>query len=278
MSRVQRQSTCGQPGILTLTLSGGTLKDTQGRTGYIAANFQFQFDGPPQAGALSTAGYSICSNSSAAAGDSSVKFLTLGSSTDFYQCQSGDFYNLYDRSWAAQCAPVAIQILPCPGSSGGPSASSTASATAAPGSTTLTVAGTTTASPVSAAPDGQPQATSAAPYSPPKVTVIADGQPQAQSAIPLSQMSDGQPNMPTALVSQLVDGQPVATSAKPVATATPTPSQVPIGQIGDGQPQAGNATVRATPSPTIFTGAAVLPTAVKGAFGVVAGVVAIAML
>ena len=271
----QRQASCGQEGVLTLSLSGGILKDAQGRTGYIADNYQFQFDAPPQTGALSTAGYSICTNASAANGDSSVKFLTLGSSTDFYQCLSGNFYNLYDRSWAPQCSPVAIQVLPCPGASGGPTPTATGSA--APGSTTVTLSGTTMAMPATAAPDGQPQASSAQPYSPPVVTVIADGQPQAQSAIPLSQMSDGQPNMPTALVSQLGDGQPIATSAAPVAT-TPAPSQAPISQIGDGQPQAGNATVLATPSPTIFTGGAALPTAVQAAFGVVAGVVAVAML
>jgi hypothetical protein len=33
---------------LTLTLANGILKDAEGRTGYIASNFQFQFDGPPQ--------------------------------------------------------------------------------------------------------------------------------------------------------------------------------------------------------------------------------------
>jgi hypothetical protein len=33
---------------LECTLSGGILKDAQGRTGYIASNYQFQFDGPPQ--------------------------------------------------------------------------------------------------------------------------------------------------------------------------------------------------------------------------------------
>lgn len=33
---------------LECTLAGGILKDAQGRTGYIASNFQFQFDGPPQ--------------------------------------------------------------------------------------------------------------------------------------------------------------------------------------------------------------------------------------
>jgi hypothetical protein len=31
-----------------MTLSKGTLKDNLGRIGYIADNYQFQFDGPPQ--------------------------------------------------------------------------------------------------------------------------------------------------------------------------------------------------------------------------------------
>ena len=42
-AKVKRQS---QP--LEITLAGGILKDSQQRTGYIASNFQFQFDGPPQ--------------------------------------------------------------------------------------------------------------------------------------------------------------------------------------------------------------------------------------
>jgi hypothetical protein len=33
---------------LEITLAGGVLKDSQQRTGYIASNYQFQFDGPPQ--------------------------------------------------------------------------------------------------------------------------------------------------------------------------------------------------------------------------------------
>lgn len=42
-TKVKRQS---QP--LELTLAGGVLKDSQQRTGAIVANYQFQFDGPPQ--------------------------------------------------------------------------------------------------------------------------------------------------------------------------------------------------------------------------------------
>ena len=92
---------CDQPGNLAITLDNGILKDAKGRTGYIASNFQFQFDGPPQAGAIYTAGFSVCANQS----------LALGGSNIFYQCLSGSFYNLYDRSWAAQCYPITISAL-----------------------------------------------------------------------------------------------------------------------------------------------------------------------
>jgi len=86
---------------LELTLSNGVLRDSFGRTGYIADNYQFQFDGPPQAGALTTAGFSVCGNGS----------LALGGSTIFWQCLSGSFYNLYDRYWAAQCEAVNINVV-----------------------------------------------------------------------------------------------------------------------------------------------------------------------
>ena len=92
---------CASEGTLALTLADGILKDAKGRTGYIASNFQFQFDGPPQAGAIFTSGFTSCGNGS----------LALGGSNVFYQCRSGDFYNLYDRSWAAQCSPVTINLL-----------------------------------------------------------------------------------------------------------------------------------------------------------------------
>lgn len=86
-----------------LGLAGGVLTDAKSRTGYIAANYQFQFDDPPQAGAIYTAGFSACSNGS----------LALGGSAVFYECDSGSFYNLYDRDWAAQCSPVELAIIPC---------------------------------------------------------------------------------------------------------------------------------------------------------------------
>jgi len=84
-------------------LSDGVMTDAHKRTGYIASNFQFQFDGPPQAGAIFTAGFSHCSNHSLAFGDSTV----------FWQCRSGEFFNLYDRWWADQCEPVEIAVMPC---------------------------------------------------------------------------------------------------------------------------------------------------------------------
>ncbi|KAK4693246.1 hypothetical protein P7C71_g4114, partial [Lecanoromycetidae sp. Uapishka_2] len=92
---------CDRPGELAITLDNNILTDAKQRTGYIASNYQFQFDGPPQAGALYTAGFSFCANNS----------LALGGSNIFYQCLSGDFYNLYDRKWAAQCSPVTISTL-----------------------------------------------------------------------------------------------------------------------------------------------------------------------
>lgn len=93
---------CRSNSTLELSLNNGVLKDNKGRTGYIASNFQFQFDDPPQAGALYTAGFSVCSTNGS---------LALGGSTTFYQCLSGGFYNLYDRNWAAQCNPVSIRVL-----------------------------------------------------------------------------------------------------------------------------------------------------------------------
>ena len=92
---------CSTPGELAITLNNGVLKDAKGRTGYIASNYQLQFDGPPQAGAIYTSGFTVCGNGT----------LALGGSSIFYQCLSGNFYNLYDRFWAAQCSPVYINTL-----------------------------------------------------------------------------------------------------------------------------------------------------------------------
>lgn len=100
---------CKTDSTLEITLSNGILTDSKGRTGYIAANYQFQFDKPPQAGAIYTSGFSVCGNGS----------LALGGTNIFYQCLSGNFYNLYNTNWAPQCSPVTIEslmLVDCPSS------------------------------------------------------------------------------------------------------------------------------------------------------------------
>jgi len=137
-------------GVLTLKLANGVLTDQAGRIGYIASNYQFQFDSPPQTGAIYTSGFSVCGN----------KSLALGGSAVFYQCDSGGFFNLYDRLWAAQCTPVYLVAQAGAGateaSDGQPAAS-----TVVPAVTQLT--------------DGQPGATSVL-ASAPAVTQLTDGQ------------------------------------------------------------------------------------------------------
>lgn len=90
-----------QASTLTINLDGGILKDSQGRIGYIASNRQFQFDGPPQAGAIYTSGFSVCGNGT----------LALGGSAIWYSCLSGSFSNLYDQSQGAQCSQIYIQAI-----------------------------------------------------------------------------------------------------------------------------------------------------------------------
>jgi hypothetical protein len=63
-----------------------------------------RFDAPPQAGAQLTAGFSICK-----IGD--AQFLALGQSTQWWQCLSGSFFNLYDKNIAPQCNAVRFIVL-----------------------------------------------------------------------------------------------------------------------------------------------------------------------
>ncbi|CAI4622388.1 CBM_collapsed_G0034160.mRNA.1.CDS.1 [Saccharomyces cerevisiae] len=80
--------TCKSSGTLEMDLKGGILTDGKGRIGSIVANRQFQFDGPPpQAGAIYAAGWSITPEGN----------LAIGDQDTFYQCLSGNFYNLYDE-------------------------------------------------------------------------------------------------------------------------------------------------------------------------------------
>ncbi|CAI4533129.1 BDN_1c_G0022570.mRNA.1.CDS.1 [Saccharomyces cerevisiae] len=94
--------TCKSSGTLEMNLKGGILTDGKGRIGSIVANRQFQFDGPPpQAGAIYAAGWSITPEGN----------LALGDQDTFYQCLSGDFYNLYDKHIGTQCNAVHLQAI-----------------------------------------------------------------------------------------------------------------------------------------------------------------------
>ncbi|GMG39089.1 unnamed protein product [Ambrosiozyma monospora] len=95
-------SSCYADGDLAITLEDGVLKDAKGRLGAIVANRQFQFDGPPpQAGSIYAGGWSITPEGNLALGDSDI----------FYQCLSGNFYNLYDEDIADQCTEVQLQVV-----------------------------------------------------------------------------------------------------------------------------------------------------------------------
>ena len=93
---------CKTGSTLQLHLEDGVLYDERGRIGSIVSNHQFQFDGPPpQAGAIYARGWSVTPSG----------YLALGDSDLFYQCLSGDFYNLYDESIGAQCHPVRLEVV-----------------------------------------------------------------------------------------------------------------------------------------------------------------------
>jgi len=256
---------------LILTLNNGVLLDAAARTGYIAANFQFQFDKPAQTGAIYTGGFSLCGNGS----------LALGGSAIWYECLSGDFYNLYDRSWAAQCEPILIVAVSQSGAGVGQ---------ASDGQPT----GTTVGPAVSQISDGQPQGATPATIFP--ITQISDGQPQLPTPL-ISQISDGQPQVPTlkttvAPISQISDGQPQAPSVTPAPISqisdgqpqapTSTAGGAVITQISDGQPQAPNTTAPApvsTASPSQVVGNGGSAFAIGSSFAAaVAGLAAVLLL
>lgn len=95
---------CDAGGLL-LTLKDGILKDTQSRTGYISSNFQLQFDDPPQSGALVSDGFTVCD----------AGHVALKGETTFFECPTGEFWNLYDRDWAEHCGAVKLVAKPCGG-------------------------------------------------------------------------------------------------------------------------------------------------------------------
>ncbi|CCH45158.1 putative secreted protein [Wickerhamomyces ciferrii] len=97
-----KQTTQKQDGTLSIKLEKSVLQDSNGRIGSIVSNRQFQFDGPPpQEGAIYAAGWSITPSG----------VLALGEQSVFYQCLSGNFYNLYDQSVADQCHPINLQVV-----------------------------------------------------------------------------------------------------------------------------------------------------------------------
>lgn len=268
-------------GILTMSLKDGKLTDQAGRTGYIASNYQFQFDGPVQAGALDTDGFGLCSDGS----------LSLKGSNLWYQCLSGEFYNLYSKSIGDQC--IAIHIIAMMDGQGSgvtqiPDGQPQASAPAVSQISDGQPQASAPAPAVTQISDGQPQVTGAPA---PPVTQISDGQPQVTGppAPPVTQISDGQPQVtgpPAPPVTQISDGQPQVTAppappvsqisdGQPQVTAAPAPPAPPVSQISDGQPQVtappapapisnhtGNATSPPLPD---FTGAAATTVASIGA-------------
>ncbi|KAH6618261.1 putative covalently-linked cell wall protein [Chaetomium sp. MPI-SDFR-AT-0129] len=248
---------CASTSNLVVSLNNGVLTDGLNRTGYIASNYQFQFDGPPQAGALYTAGYSVCANNS----------LALGSSAVFWECASGTFYNLYDRKAADQCSPVEIIVIPCgddadsQGGRGNAEGTPSGGVGQTVGSEIIT---TTVVIPLS---DGQPQVitTTSVVY----ICQIGDGQVQGHSTpcdaaiptitqAPVSQISDGQIQ-----VTQISDGQ--------VQVSQISDGQVQVSQISDGQVQVTGVPTASFPGEQVTTGPAVLPTNAPPSNGAVAG-------
>ncbi|KAI5460458.1 hypothetical protein BGZ63DRAFT_404927 [Mariannaea sp. PMI_226] len=182
---LETRGSCSGDGVLAMTLKDGVLRDAKNRIGYIASNYQFQFDNPPQINAKFTGGFSACSNQS----------LALGPSTVFYQCLSGDFYNLYDRNWAHQCEPVEIVMMPCEGAKSkhserkvvGTSIVATTVVTVVSAGVTKEVP-TTIAVPMCQIGDGQVQVRTT-PCDNMKLPII--------TAAPVRQIADGQIQVPT---------------------------------------------------------------------------------
>ncbi|KAM4063544.1 PIR protein [Hirsutella rhossiliensis] len=221
---VQKRSVAGE-GALVMELKDSVLTDAQNRTGYIASNYQFQFDGPPQAGSIYTGGFCVFNNGS----------LALGDTTIFYRCKSGNFYNLYDRHWAPQCDAIRIQVAPL---------SDTGSEDQTGGHSVVGTSMVATTM-VTVLPDGQPQVIQT--QVPVPICQIGDGQIQAHTTPcaqappitsvaaavnPVSQIADGQPQAPSVVptappVSQDDDGAPLAPppeTAAPQSTASETAS------------------------------------------------------
>ncbi|KAI1074232.1 hypothetical protein F5B20DRAFT_564198 [Whalleya microplaca] len=261
VSMPQKRAACGKEGVLVLSLKDGDTLDAQGRTGYIASNHQFQFDKPAQAGALITNGFSVCQNN----------ILALGDSQTFYRCLSGDFYNLYDTNWAAQCEPVSIIAVPCGGED-----SVTQNPDGQPAGTT--VVQTTI---VTALPDGQPQVVTT--EVPIPICQIGDGQVQAGTTpcvsapsaptstyVPVSEYTDGQiqvtppgsgpaPSAPTATGTAPAPSGPSATAPGPSETAPSGTAPAPSGTAPSGSAPASSGSAPAPSSSGPVSSSASVP-------------------
>lgn len=236
-------------------LHNGKLTDSKGHTGYIASNNQFQFDGPPQAGALYTSGFSVCANGS----------LALHSAV-WYSCLSGDFYNLYDYNKAPQCFEVYLEVV----GSGGATPAKTPDSYE-PAETTSAPVGYTGAGATSAAAAATGSATTAtAGGGSSECSQIGDG--QAQCITPTTTPSCGEGG----------DGQPQCSSAgaaatlppAPLTTATSAPSAA-CGVMGDGQPNC-SPTYTGPPIPPAPNAASAF-SAHHELFGLAAGLLALAV-
>ncbi|KAK3987978.1 hypothetical protein QBC44DRAFT_111698 [Cladorrhinum sp. PSN332] len=225
----QKRAACSTDGVLVAELKDGVITDSAGRTGYVASNYQFQFDKPAQAGAIYTAGFSVCGNG----------FLALGDSAVFFQCRSGDFYNLYDRWWAEQCSPVEILVMPCGGTD----------ASIEDGKVTVGTANVQTT----------------------VVIPLSDGQPQVITTtrgIPICQIDDGQIQGHTTPCAAITAGPTVSVGVPPASQfpdgqiqVTPQPSPVPAPSgtaPGPAPVPTGNTTLRTIPGAP--TTPAVVPT------------------
>lgn len=234
---LQRVVACGGTGTLVLTLANGILTDAINRTGYIASNRQFQFDAPPQAGAIYTSGWTVCANSS----------LALGGSAIFYQCLSGTFYNLYDQSTGAQCSQVYIQTVGCVGGGASSSgASSSISSSSVVTSATTSVSGATSSSSTSSSS---------------VATVTYYPAPPVTTATVATVFTNGTTSATSATSSKISS----ASSATSSATAV-------VKQSTDGQPQA---TTTASAGPALSTGKGSVLAVAKGGLAVAAGVAAV---
>lgn len=192
-----------------LRVQNGILTDQDGRYGYIASNTQLQFDPiVPQAGALYTSGFSVCSNGT----------LALASAV-WYECLSSDeFYNLYTQPTGGVCYPAYLAVI----------ANAPATSTMARSAETTTSAATgPTSQLASASASGQSAFYTPEPYasfttvlssSVSAVTQIADGQIQAPTAASIMYQT-------VAVVSQIADGQIQAptSASRAYYTAAPVP-------------------------------------------------------